>query len=296
MERQGSGRRAAHIQKSPSQKRGLGRLFSSAEMILVKKDMAGIWAKPSQRALLILLPAALVVVIPAVYFVAISLLPVEAGAKLPEAIAALASRPVEKLDYRQGWLTAFTDLLCPLLFLCVPVLTAAASASYAFVAERECGTLETLLLTTMDVKNVFNAKVTSCIILSVFISGASFVAFAVTAIIAEIFTGAPPFFSWEWLVILVMLTPVLSLFSVVFVAMIITRVHSTGESLQTMGYLILPLAAAYLAQFTGIFRLNFLVLGAAALVLGILAVVLFNMASRGFAPEKLLAEEDREAG
>lgn len=304
MGRQEPGRRPSHAQKRPGQKqgrqppqkRGLSRLFSSAEMLLVKKDMAGIWARSSQRALLMLLPVTLVVVIPAVYFVAISLLPAEPGAQLTEAIVALLSGTAEKLDYRQGWLIAFTDLLCPLLFLCVPILTAAASASYAFVTEREGGTLETLLLTTMDVKNVFNAKVTNCTILSVVISGAAFVAFAITAIIAEVFAGVRPFFSWDWLVILVMLTPVLSLFSVVFVAMIITRVHSTGESLQTMGYLILPVAAAYLAQFTGIFRLNFWILGLAALVLGAAAVVLFNMASRGFTAEKLLADEEREAG
>lgn len=243
-----------------------------------------------------LLPLTLVVGIPAVYFVAILLLPVQAGARLPGAIGALLPEYAAGLDYRQGWMVAFTELVCPLLFLCVPVLTAAASASYAFVTERESGTLETLLLTSMDVKSVFTAKVGSCTILSVLISGAAFVAFGATAVIAEAFAQVPLFFNLEWLVILVLLMPVLSLFSAAFVAMIMTRVHSTGESLETMGYLIVPLAALYLAQLTGILRLNVWVLLGAAAALGVAAVVLYNGAARAFRPERLFREGPEESG
>lgn len=267
-------------------------LFSGAELLLVKKDLAAIWSRNSRRALLAILPLTLVVGIPAVYFVAILLLPVEAGASLPEGIRAMLPGGGAGLSYQQGWMVAFTQLICPLLFLCVPVLTAAASASYAFVTERESGTLETLLLTSMDIKAVFTAKVSSCTILSVFISGAAFAAFGATALIAGAFAEAPVFFNWEWLVILVLLMPTLSLFSVVFVALIVTRVHSTGESLETMGYLIVPLAGLYLAQLTGVVRLNGWVLLGAAVVLGVLDVVLYNKAGRGFRPENLLKDEE----
>lgn len=265
--------------------------MTSAELLLVKKDLATIWARGGQRALLILLPITLVVLIPAVYFVAIALLPVERGAQFPQALARLLPAWAQGLDYRQSWLTAFVDLLCPLLFACVPILTAAASASYAFVNERESGTLETLLLTSMDVKAIFNAKVTNCTLLSVLISGGAFIAFGITAVVAAVCAGIRWFFSLEWLVLLVLLMPVLSLFSVVFMALIINRVHSTGESLQTMGYLILPVAVPYLVQLTGLVRLNWLVLLGAAAVLGAADVLLFNRAARSFTPEKLLAWE-----
>jgi len=260
----------------------------------VKKDLKSIWTRNSRRALLIFLPLTLVVGIPAVYFVAISLLPVEAGAKLPEAIGALLPEYVWELDYRQGWLVAFTDLLCPMLFLCVPILTGAASASYAFVMERERGTLETLLLTSMGPKSVFNAKITNCTVLSVLISAAAFVAFSITVTVADIFAGVPLFFSFDWLALLLLEMPTLSLFSVVFVALTMTRVHSTGESLQTMGYLILPVAALYLMQLTGMFRLNLLALVIIAVVLAGADIVLFNTASRGFTPEKLLEKSAEE--
>lgn len=272
-----------------------GRLLNSAELQVVKKDMRAIGADGGRRALLILLPLTLVVVIPAVYFVIISLLPHDPGARLPEALVGLLPEYARGLEYRQGWLVAFTDLLCPMLFLCVPILTGAASASYAFVAEREGGTLETLFLTSMGPRSVFNAKTTSCTVLSVLISAAAFLAFTVTVAVADAFGGVRFFFTLDWLVLVVLEMPALSLFSVAFVALTVTRVHSTVESLQTMGYLILPVAAMYLMQLTGIFRLNLLALVIIALVLAAADVVLFNAASRAFTPEKLLergAEEE----
>lgn len=285
MPKQAENTRPAHAQrmKQPAQKR---RFISSAEILLVRKDMGDIWAKNSQRVLLMLLPLTLAVGLPVVYFAAISLLPVEAGAKMPQALLNLLPRYAVGLDYRQTWLVAFTDLLCPLLLSCVPILTAAASASFAFVTERERGTLETLLLTSLDAKSVFHAKVTGCTILSVLISAAAFLMFFLTAFIADLFMGTPVFFSLEWLALLVLILPVLSFFSVNFVALIITRVHSTVESLQTMGYLILPVTILYLVQFTGMFRVNFWVLLILALVLGTADIVLFNMAARSFVDRK----------
>ncbi len=285
-------RQANKRQAQRSQRGEKRRAFSSADVLLVKKDMGTIWAQKGLRALLMLLPLTLTVGIPAVYFAAISLLPIEAGAGLPRALLRILPDYTAGLDYRQGWLVAFTELLCPLLFLCVPILTAAVSASCAFVSERETGTFETLLLTSLDVKAVFNAKVTGCTVLSVLITGASFVAFSITEMIFEIFAGVPLFFSLDWLALALLLAPALSLFSVVFVGLIINRVHSTGESLQTMGYLILPVALLYLAQFTGVFRLNFLVLVLIAIVLAGADIILFNAASRGFTAERLLSHNE----
>ena len=265
----------------------------------MKKDLKAIAGGSGRRALLILLPLTLVVVIPAVYFVTISLMPVEPGAALPKTIAAMLPEYAVGLDYRQGWLVAFTELLCPLLFLSVPILTGAASASYAFVMERESGTLETLLLTSIGPKSVYGAKTTSCTVLSVLISAAGFLAFTLTVGVADAFAGVRFFFDLEWLMLLVLETPVLSLFSVVFVALTVTRVHSTAESLQTMGYLILPVAAIYLMQLCGVFRLNLLALALIAAALAVLDVVLFNAASRAFTPEKLLERgepEERKKG
>ena len=106
--------------------------------------------------------------------------------------------------------------------------------------------------------------------------------------------GAPFFFNLEWLVCLVLLMPLTALFSVVFVSWELPRVHSVGEAMQTMGYLMLPLLLLYLIQFTGVFRITVpLLLGIAAL-LAVLSVVLFNITSRNFQPERLFAYQEEE--
>ena len=256
-------------------------------MLLVKKDLAALWGRKGARALLMLLPLFLTVALPAVYFVAISLTPVPGDGQLPRGIAALLPGSAKGLGYHQAWIEAFTTLLCPMLFLCVPLLTGAVAAACAFVVEREEGTLETLLLSPMDSKSVFHVKVACCTLLSCFISLAAFAAFFFTVTVTDLLTGAPFFLRVDWVVILFLLAPSLSLFAVVFVSLIINRVYTTGEAMQTCGYLILPVVALYLVQFTGVFRLHWVVLLALAVLLAGLSVVLYNVSARNFTPEKL---------
>ncbi len=259
-------------------------------MVLVKKDLTALWGRKGARALLMLLPIFLMVVLPVVYFVAISLMPMAEGGEIPQGIAALLPESVSKLEYHQVWIEAFTTLLCPMLFLCVPLLTGAVSSACAFIVEKEEGTLETLMLSSMDVKSIFNAKITCCTILSCFISLIAFVAFFFTVTVADLMSGAPFFMRIDWLILLFPLMPVLSLFSVVFISLIIPRVYTTAEAMQTCSYLILPIVVLYLVQFTGVFRLHWAVLLLVAVLLGAASVVLYNISSRNFQAEKLFPQ------
>lgn len=250
------------------------------------KDLSALWRNKGTRALLMLLPVILVVVIPLVYSVAISFLPTADDLALPKQIAALMNG-VEKYGPRRQWMAAFTTLLCPMLFLCVPIICSVISASQVFVGEKEGHTLETLMLSVIDAKSILHTKVTCCTLLSVAISYVSFVAFAITVSVAELLMGAPFFLNLEWIICLLLFVPVLALFSVVFVSWEFSRVHSSGEALQTMGYLMLPLLLLYLAQFIGAFRITIPLLLGIILLLGVFSIVLFNVTSRRFQPEFL---------
>lgn len=82
--------------------------------------------------------------------------------------------------------------------------------------------------------------------------------------------------------------PALAFFSVIFVSLVISRVHSTGESLQTMGYLILPFVILFLVQFTGIIKINAVFLLILSVLLAVASVVMFNVSARRFYAERLL--------
>lgn len=240
------------------------------------------------------MPVLLVVVLPIVYFAAISLLPDGTIAAEPKILLEFLSFEQGALAYRPFWASVFTTLLCPMLYLSVPIVCAVSAASCAFIGEKENGTLETLFLSSMTAKSVFNAKVTACSLISVIISWISFLVFGITVSIADLLLGAPFFFNLEWLVMALFLTPALSLFSVVFVGLVLSRVYSMGESIQTMGYLLLPFIVLYLVQFTGVFRVTMLVIAIIAAVLGILAIVFFNLASRKFQAELLFISVQEE--
>lgn len=254
--------------------------------MLVGKDLGDIWRNKGARALLMLLPVVLVVLVPMVYAVAISFLPGEVPGVSRKLAALLGD--LENHGPRQQWMAAFTTLLCPLLFLCVPIMCSVVAAAQVFVGEKEGGTLETLLLTAIEPRALLQAKVTCCTLLSVAISLLSFVAFGIAVSVADLFMGAPFFLNWNWLISLVLVMPLLALFSVVFVAWELRRVHSYGEALQTMGYLLLPLLLLYLIQFAGVFHITPLLLLLLALALAVLSVVVFNITSRHFQPDRLL--------
>lgn len=240
--------------------------------------------------MIVILPLVLVVVIPAVYLAAIALVPVEPGAGVPQGIASLLPERITALPYKQALYYAFTVLLCPMLFLAVPIICSVASASCVFVSEKENGTLETLLLSSMDPKLIYNSKTSGCILLSLVVSVISFIAFAITAGVGDILLSVPFFFNFEWLVLIFLLTPAVSFFGVSFVSCNINRVYSTGESLQTMGYLILPFILLFLMQFSGLFYLNALLLLILAILIAVAAVILFNFSARRFHAEWLLSE------
>lgn len=268
-------------------------MFSSAEIVLVGKDLGMIWRDKGTRTILMLLPAVLAVALPLMYSVAISFLPADGSIALPEKLAEIVGG-LENVGPRRQWMAAFTTLLCPMLYLCVPIICSVTAASRVFVGEKEGDTLVTLMLSAMDVKSLLHAKITCCTLISVAISVLAFIAFSITASVADILMGAPFFLNLEWLVCLVLLTPTVALFSVVFVSWELPRVHSSGEAMQTMGYLMLPLLLLYLVQFTGVFRITVPFLLVVTVLLAVLSVVLFNVTSRQFQPDRLFAHFQEE--
>lgn len=256
------------------------------------KDIGAIWGRKGIRALLMIMPAVLLLVVPVVYFAAISLFPVPSGSQIPVTLQAVLAKKGE--GYSQFWVDAFTTLLCPVLFLMVPIICSVASASCVFVGEKENGTLETLFLSSVNPKSLFSAKITACSLISVIISLIGFVIFSITTSIVDLLLSATYFLNLEWLITVVLLMPALSVFSVTFVSLVLSRVYSVGESLQTMGYLILPFLALYLIQFTGVFRVTALLLIVLAVVLAVLSIILYNVSSRKFQAEYLTGHRVEE--
>ncbi len=260
---------------------------------MVKKDLGALWKRKGIRSLLMLTPVVLLMAAPLVYSVVISLLPVPAGSRVPQAVLSLLDSP-EGLSYRQAWFSAFTTLICPILFLSVPVICSVSCASLAFLGEKEAGTLETVLLSSMSARALYCSKIFGCSVLSVFLSLISFLVFALTVSVADIVLLAPFFLNLNWLILVVLLMPALAFFSAVFVSLVTDRVASVGEGLQMMGYLLLPFLVLFLIQLTGTIKLSPLFLLGLSAFLWILSIIFFNLSMRKFVPQRLLQGAGRE--
>jgi Zn-dependent protease with chaperone function len=144
------------------------------------------------------------------------------------------------------------------------------------------------LLTPLSLKQIFKAKVLGCVFLSAVTTAISFAAFTVVISVGDILLGMPFFLNWNWLVLILLLSPGVTVFGVIFMVLISGRSKSYTESVQTSGYLVLPLVLLFLGQFTGLFQLNALILLLVSLCVVAADVPLWMVAARSFRPEKLL--------
>jgi ABC-type Na+ efflux pump permease subunit len=263
------------------------KLISSAEQAIVKKDFGEIWNTKMARNTLIALPIILVIFMPVMFLVMIYFVPVDQMNNVDKMLQLL---PPEAKDFtvQQSMFYLLTNLLCPMFFLMIPLMGSSVSAASSFVGEKERETIETLILTPLSVKQIFKAKVIGCIILSAISTAVSFIVFSIVISIGDIMLKMPFFLNWNWLVLVVLLAPAVTIFGVIFMVIVSGRSKSYMESFQISGYIVLPVVLLFVGQFTGLFQLNAMILLFISLGTFAVDLILLLLGSRLFTPEKLL--------
>jgi hypothetical protein len=92
----------------------------------------------------------------------------------------------------------------------------------------------------------------------------------------------------EWLLILLLVAPALSLIAITLIVRGSAKAQTVEESQQRSVFLILPLLLLIVGQFTGALLLNAWILLGLGAALAAIAVVLVQMSAGGFTYEKLL--------
>lgn len=266
----------------------LRRLLNGRQMVLIKKDFREMWYNPVVRSMLVVVPLVFVVLLPILFMVLANLLPASSVSGM-EQMRTLLSEKQSYMNDRQSLFYIYSDCLAPMLYLIVPLMTACVTAASSFVGEKERGTIETLFLTPLTTREIFNSKVLGCVGLSALVSLLSFALYAIVMSIGDILLGVTAFLADPiWLPMVFLLSPALILFGVLFMVLVSGRSHSFMESVQICGYVLLPLILLYVGQFTGTFRLtvlHYLLLG---LLIGAVDCVIWKITSAHFTPEKLL--------
>ena len=162
-------------------------------------------------------------------------------------------------------------------------------AASSFVGEKEKHTLETLFYAPLSLDQIFRSKVLASFLLSMAVSLLSFLGMFIV-VEAEIFFLMGTFLvpGPNWLVILALLSPSVSLIAVTLIVKSSAKAQSMEESQQSAVFLILLLLLLIVGQVSGLMLLRPWILLILSLICIGIACILLKRAVKGFAYERLL--------
>lgn len=161
-------------------------------------------------------------------------------------------------------------------FLLIPLMAASVIGANSFAGEKERKTLETLLFTPLELETLFGAKILAAFLPAIFLTlVCSFLYGIVVNIAAYPLFHRFIFPQGNWLLLLLWVTPAVSLGAVLVNVFISAKVKGFQEAYQLGCLVILPILGIFIAQMTGILLVNSLFLcwfGAAVLVIDFFAL------------------------
>lgn len=260
--------------------------MKTAMYALIKKDFRGVASNRRLFSALLIVPLVLTIILPSIFLVTIYFVPDDPDVAnllslLPEAAG------MESLELTLS--SMILNYILPVFFMMIPIMTASIMAASAFVGEKERHTLETLLYCPLTLKQIFQAKVWASFLLSMVVSLISFTAMLLV-METELFfpMGKLILPSVNWLVVMLLLSPAISLIAITLIVRGSAKAQSVEESQQSAVFLILPLILLIAGQFTGVLLMNVWILLGLGIVCVALAWILLQKSMGRFTYEKLL--------
>lgn len=199
--------------------------------------------------------------------------------KLPPGELATVLAGLPELSQRLIYVGA-NYFLAP-FFLLIPLMAASVISADSFAGEKERGTLESLLFAPVDIRSLFLGKVLAALIPAVALSLGTFVLCAVTVNLAGWPRFGRIFFpQLNWLPLLLLVIPMLSLATILVNVFISARVATFQAAYQLGALVVLPVLALVAGQFTGVLLLDTVAVLLMGVVLGLLNLLLLRQVMR----------------
>ena len=255
---------------------------------IVKKDMREITANKQLLLMIVMVPLVLTLVVPTIFLLSAHFVPEQVDELQP--LMRLLPEDVQSMGTEAIMVRLLMDNILPVFFLIIPIMAASVMAAGSFVGEKEQNTLETLLYSPLTVRQLFHAKVLASFLFSMLISWISFL-LMVLVLGAESFalTGVMLIPGISWLLVLVLLSPAVSLIAITMIVRGSAKAQNVMEAQQKAAFLVLPVVFLIAGQFIGAMLINAWILAGLSLGLGVLAWVLLRMSLNKFCGEMLLA-------
>lgn len=260
--------------------------MKTAMHAIIKKDFRGVAANRRLFTSLLVVPLILTIVLPSIFVITIHFVPDDPDITKLLSLLPEAAR-LESLELTLS--SMILNYILPVFFLIIPIMTASIMAASAFVGEKERHTLETLLYCPLTLRQIFQAKVLASFLLSMLVSLISF-ASMILVIETELYflMGKLLLPSINWLVVMLLVSPAISLISITLIVRGSAKAQSVEESQQATVFLIIPIVLFVAGQFTGILLMSVWILLGLGVVCSALAWILLQKSMGRFTYEKLL--------
>ena len=261
--------------------------MNTRQLALIKKDIRSITSNKQVLRVILMVPLALTVVLPSIIVFVTVLVP-ESTADFQKLLEML---PVsaEEQNQEQLLLGLVLNKIMPAFFLMIPVMASSVMAASSFVGEKEKHTLETLLYSPLSLKQLFQSKILAGFSVGMMVSYISFAAMMLVLEIEMLFlTGNVMMPDISWLIIMLFIAPAISLVAITVTVRGSAKAQTIEEAQQRAVFLIFPILALVIGQFTGVILVNSGLLLGLGVVLALFAVVLMRGTAREFTYEKLL--------
>ncbi len=260
--------------------------MNQAMIGIIKKDFRSITANRRLFVSLLVVPLCLIIVMPSIFMLTAHMAPNDSDL---QAMLELVPQSSWSASPEQTLMDLVFNYILPVFFLMIPIMASSIMAASSFVGEKEKHTLETLLYAPLTLNQIFRSKVMASFLLSMLVSLLSFVSMILVVETEAFFLmGALLIPKLNWLIILLLLSPGVSMIAVTLIVRVSAKAQSMEESQQSAVFLILPLVLLIAGQFSGVMLLSPLLLLALSLVCGVIAWLLLKKSMKRFSYELLL--------
>jgi ABC-type transport system involved in multi-copper enzyme maturation permease subunit len=263
------------------------KMINSMQMALIKKDILGVTANRQLFTTLLIVPLFMTIILPSIFMFIVGFTP-EDSSDFQELLT-LLPQGILGDNLRESLIQILLDNIIPIFFLIVPIMTAIVMAASSFVGEKEKRTLETLLYCPLSLRQIFSAKIIASFVFSQFVSLLSFAAMTlVVQIEIRFITGSLMLPGLNWLVLLLLVSPAISLVAITLIVRGSAKAKSTEESQQRSAFLILPIVFLAVGQFSGIVMISVWLLLGVGVFCAIGGLLLLRWSSANLHYERLL--------
>ena len=257
------------------------------QFALIKKDMRNVTSNKQVFAVLLIVPIVLTIALPSIFVFVISFAP-DAASDFQKLLDMLPA-PSGECSQQQQIFGLILNQIMPSFFLIIPIMASSVMAASSFVGEKEKHTLETLLYSPLSLGHLFQSKILAGFLVGMMISYSSFAAMLLVMELEAFFlTGNLLLPAASWLAIMLLIAPAISLVAIAVTVRSSAKAQTIEEAQQRAVFLIFPILALLIGQFTGVILISAGLLWGVGIVLAALAILLVKGAAGNFTYEKLL--------